>query len=124
MPSLYDQGLSHPDGYRDIDVSLLAAVLSSPHARLVDVREPEELRGPLGHIAGVQSVPLPRVEAVAAAWPRGEDVVLICRSGGRSGRAAAQLTRLGFVRVMNLRGGMLAWNEARLPVVRPPEAQP
>jgi hypothetical protein len=46
--------------------------------------------------------------------------LLVCRSGVRSEKAAGQLVAMGFTRVMNLRGGMLAWNTAGLPVVRPP----
>jgi rhodanese-related sulfurtransferase len=42
----------------------------------------------------------------------------VCRSGGRSARAAALLASVGFRRPMNMVGGMLAWNEARLAVER------
>jgi rhodanese-related sulfurtransferase len=42
----------------------------------------------------------------------------VCRSGGRSARAAEELARRGFRHLYNLRGGMLAWTEARLPVER------
>lgn len=85
---------------------------------LVDVREPEELVSELGHIPGVDPVPLGSVSAAAAAWERGEPVILICRSGGRSGKAALQLLELGFQRVASMRGGMIAYNERRLPVTR------
>jgi rhodanese-related sulfurtransferase len=44
---------------------------------------------------------------------------MICRSGARSAQACRSLVALGFTRVMNLRGGMLAWNQAKLPIVRP-----
>jgi rhodanese-related sulfurtransferase len=43
-------------------------------------------------------------------------MVMICRSGNRSGRAAQALASIGFSRVMNLTGGMLAWNAAGLPI--------
>lgn len=43
---------------------------------------------------------------------------VVCRSGARSARAAELLSSMGFRHVMNLRGSMLAWNEARLPVER------
>jgi rhodanese-related sulfurtransferase len=58
------------------------------------------------------------VEQQAAGWDRAADLVVICRSGGRSSRAAEALARLGFSRVMNLVGGMLAHDAARLPVER------
>lgn len=86
--------------------------------RLVDVREADELTGPLGHIAGVEHVPLASVEAKAAAWSKDEPLILVCRSGGRSGKAALSLAAAGFRKVASMRGGMRTWNEARLPVAR------
>ena len=120
MSALYEQGTPHAEGYRDVDVSAVAGVKNE--VRLVDVREPSEYEGLLGHIAGAELVPLSTVEEAAGRWPREAELVMVCRSGARSGRAAAQLARKGFPRVMNLRGGMLAWNEAGLPVVRPASA--
>ncbi|MCP3099247.1 rhodanese-like domain-containing protein [Myxococcus sp. K15C18031901] len=117
MSHLFDSADPQPAGYRDVDVRRLAAE-RPPALSVVDVREPAELDGLLGHIEGVRPVPLGRVKEGAALWPRDMEVLLVCRSGVRSGKAAAQLVELGFTRVMNLRGGMLAWNTASLPVVR------
>jgi len=86
--------------------------------RIIDVREPDELCGDLGCIPGVESAPLATVERAAAAWDPGEPIVLVCRSGGRSGRAAALLARLGFTQVMNMTGGMQAYRAAGLPTER------
>lgn len=102
--------------YRDISPRELHGALGT--VRVVDVREPDELTGPLGHIAGVEPAPLATVAERAAAWRRDEPIVLVCRSGGRSGRAAEQLVRAGFSRVMNLAGGMLAYAAAGYPVTR------
>ncbi len=98
--------------YRDIDPGEL---IEYKGARLVNVREPNELVGPLGYIHGVDNVPLGTVAAAATDWNRAQTVVVICRSGGRSARAAQELVRLGFSDVVNLRGGMLGWNQAGLP---------
>ncbi len=114
--SLYDRAAPNPAGHRDVSPAQVAAGLEG--ARLVDVRETPELSSDLGHIGGVEHVPLATVEAAAAKWDRGADLVLVCRSGGRSGRAAAALSALGFTRVMNMVGGMIAWNEAKLPIQR------
>lgn len=119
MSPLYDSALLDPTGYRDVDVGQLAA-LPSARVHLVDVREPSEFDGILGHLDGARLVPLATVKEAAAPWPRDSDLVLVCRSGARSARAATLLVGMGFTRVMNLRGGMLAWNAAGLPVVRPP----
>jgi rhodanese-related sulfurtransferase len=84
--------------------------------RLVDVREPAEYTGELSHIAEAELVPLATVLDAVADWDRKAPIVLVCRSGARSGRAAQALVSLGFEDVTNMVGGMIAWNEARLPV--------
>jgi rhodanese-related sulfurtransferase len=106
---------AHPE-YVEADVHAVAKKIGE--ARIIDVREPIELRGELGRIAVAESVPLSTVGAAAKGWDRDEELVVVCRSGGRSGRAAAILANLGFRRVTNMTGGMLAWNEAGLGVER------
>lgn len=88
-------------------------------ALVIDVREPEEYAE--GHISGSKLIPLSRLEAGVAALGeqvRDQEVVVVCRSGTRSSIAAGQLITLGFSNVRNMRGGMLAWDAARLPVER------
>ena len=87
---------------------------------LLDVREPEEFVGELGHIAGALLVPM---DALARRLPKligyvDRDVVVVCRAGARSASAGAILGRGGFHRVFNLAGGMLEWVGAGLPVQR------
>jgi sulfur dioxygenase len=86
--------------------------------RLVDVREPDELTGELGHIAGVEPLPLAHVPGPLAGAPRDRPIVFVCRSGGRSGKAALAIGALGCEQVASMRGGMLAWNQRRYPIVR------
>lgn len=80
---------------------------------VLDVRNEEEYNGELGHIDGSLLIPLRelanRTEELRAAGDK--NIVVVCRSGIRSTTAAAILTGLGFDRVSNLEGGMLAWNE-------------
>jgi sulfur dioxygenase len=87
---------------------------------LLDVREPEEYRDELGHIRGSVLIPLRelprRAEEIASFKHR--EIVAICRAGVRSATAAAILTGLGFDHVCNLKGGLLDWNDAKLPVER------
>jgi sulfur dioxygenase len=87
---------------------------------LIDVREEHEYRSDLGHIAGAKHIPLKELPERAAelSSAKGRDVVAICRVGVRSATAAAILTGLGFERVWNLKGGMLAWQDSKLPVKR------
>ncbi len=86
--------------------------------RVVDVRESDEFVGPLGHIAGAELVPLGTVENAAQKWDPQQPLVLVCRSGGRSGKAALALEAKGFKRVASMRGGMMLWNDQRLPIER------
>jgi len=86
--------------------------------RLLDVREPDELTGELGHIAGIEAVPLGRLPGPLDAAPRDRPIVFVCRSGGRSGKAALLAAGLGFARVASMRGGMTAWHQRGYPVVR------
>jgi glyoxylase-like metal-dependent hydrolase (beta-lactamase superfamily II)/rhodanese-related sulfurtransferase len=85
--------------------------------RVVDVREHIEFCGPLGHIDGAELVPLATLERVAAGFDRARPVVTVCAFGTRSATAATLLGKLGFPRVASLHGGMVGWNEARLPAV-------
>lgn len=112
--SLHDTARPNPAGYRDVTPDDLT--LPPRGYRLVDVREPAEYTGPLGHIAGAELVPLAAVMAQAVTWNKDEPLVLVCRSGGRSGNAALALSRAGFSKAMNLVGGMMAWNAAGKPV--------
>ncbi|MBZ0234965.1 MAG: rhodanese-like domain-containing protein [Deltaproteobacteria bacterium] len=102
--------------YKDVTPS--AAFAARSDARVVDVREPDEFVGELGHIPGSELVPLATIGSAASAWDRNKPLLLVCRSGARSGRAAQALAGAGFQRVMNLAGGMIAYNAAGLPVER------
>lgn len=94
------------DGYRDIepfDVGQLPE-----EVRLIDVREPDEFRGELGHLEGAELVPVDKLPEMSSAWPKDAPLLLICRSGRRSSQAAQMLSSVGFTNLANLSGGMLA----------------
>ncbi len=89
---------------------------------LVDVRSAEERVGPLGYVPGSEWVPLAEVAEVRARYPAGTPIVLLSRTGGERGAAAARaLTQLGmrFVAVMD--GGMVAWKRQGFMTRRDPE---
>jgi sulfate permease, SulP family len=79
---------------------------------LIDVREPREFHR--GHIPQAELIPLPELLTDTAHLPREQPIVLICRSGRRSQRAAHLLHGRGFANVLILEGGMLAWEAAGL----------
>lgn len=111
--SLHDTARPHPAGFREVSVNEVPVPVPAG-LRLVDVREPHEFTGELGHIPGASLVPLATVTAQAASWDKSQDIAVICKAGGRSGQAAQALVKLGFTRVVNVSGGMLAWNQAGL----------
>lgn len=101
------------------DLSPLEASQRLAEFRVIDVREPHECASATGIIAGAENVPLAGVADAAATWPPHAPLLLVCRSGARSSRAAATLAGLGFDQLFNLAGGMLAWNERGLPITHP-----
>ncbi len=85
---------------------------------ILDVREQDEYIGELGHIRGSTLIPLRSLPTRASELNarKSEEIIVVCRAGVRSSTGASILTALGFEKVGNLRGGMLEWNEAHLPV--------
>jgi rhodanese-related sulfurtransferase len=84
--------------------------------QIVDVRQPDEFNGPLGHVAGARLIPLGTLSERAAELSKDRPVVMVCRSGARSAQATVLLGKAGFTRVANLSGGMLRWRAQRFPV--------
>ena len=84
---------------------------------LIDVREPYEWEA--GHLDAATHIPLAQVPQRLADIPKDKEVVMICRSGGRSGRAQEYLMQQhGYTRVKNLIGGMQGWARDVDPKVR------
>jgi rhodanese-related sulfurtransferase len=82
--------------------------------QLVDVRERAEFPG--GRIHGARLLPLGELQRRAAELDRSRPVVCICRSGKRSAQAVEKLATLGFDEVHQLDGGLMAWEQAGLPL--------
>ena len=82
--------------------------------QIVDVRWPNEWDA--GHIEGAVHIPAPDLEERLDELDRARPVVTVCRSGNRSTAAAGVLTGEGF-RAESLDGGMVAWENAGLPVL-------
>jgi rhodanese-related sulfurtransferase len=77
--------------------------------QILDVREPQEFTGPLGHIRGAVLVPLGELAERAGELARDRPIVAVCRAGSRSAQATAILREAGFAEIANLAGGMLRW---------------
>jgi rhodanese-related sulfurtransferase len=98
-----------------VDLARLIAAGTAPV--IVDVREPVEFTGPLGHAPGAINIPLQSLPLRLAELEqfRTQRCHIICLSGGRSAMAARWLTEQGFAEACNVTGGMKAWNHAGLP---------
>ncbi len=101
----------------DVSPAELERLLAAGEVTLIDVREDFEHRGE--HIAPSENMPLSKFDADALLARDDTDrIVLHCKSGARSGKAAAQLAAAG-VSVPQLTGGIDAWKSAGKPTVKP-----
>ena len=97
----------------EITVDELATRLEAG-AVIVDVRQPDEYTG--GHVPGAVLVPLNDVPDRLGELPTEGEVLVVCRTGGRSHVAAEYLIANG-VQAVNVAGGTLAWVESGRDVV-------
>jgi len=101
------------DSYGNITVEELQLRLSSgENLILLDVRTAREFNGLLGHIDGAILIPVQELEKRVGVLgnQKGEEIIVICRSGNRSKTGSEILTRYGHY-ATNLLGGMNAWNK-------------
>lgn len=103
-----------------IDAVELERRLGDDDTMVVDVRNPDEFNGPLGHIESALNLPLPSlVERAHELEPfRERTIVVVCLSDKRSTQAIHALRRGGFDQLILLRGGMQEWTANHLPVAR------
>jgi sulfur dioxygenase len=101
-------------GIWEIQPQLLEEVRS--RIQVVDVREPDEFEGPLGHIEGATLIPLGALKARMAEIDPSIPTVTVCRAGARSAQAVTILQKNGHKDVANLAGGMLRWRAEGNPV--------
>lgn len=109
LSRFFGQQDASQDGWIDV-ADLSAALAETPAPTIIDVRNPDEFTGPLGHIDGAENIPLPvfgnhLTELAQRAGP----VVLVCHTDRRSSTAAAALRKAGAQQTLVLRGGMTAW---------------
>ncbi|MSP43834.1 MAG: rhodanese-like domain-containing protein [Alphaproteobacteria bacterium] len=85
---------------------------------LLDVRNPDEFSGPMGHIPGARNLPVEQLVSAPSnlGLPPDKRIVMVCLTDKRSARAAQVLGGAGFGRVFVLRGGMQRWSEEGRPV--------
>lgn len=91
-------------------------LINDTHAIVLDVREPGEFAA--GHLPNARNIPLGELDKRVGDLPAGKPVLVCCASGTRSGRAISLLRKAGHEQVFNLAGGVQAWRQAGLPVVK------
>jgi rhodanese-related sulfurtransferase len=89
-------------------------LINREDASVIDVRDPGEYG--TGHIIGAKNLPLTRLEAGELPKRKDKPLIVYCDTGERAGKAVAALKKQGFERVVNLSGGLRAWQQAGLPV--------
>ena len=99
----------------EVSVQQARVMLDTSTPFLLDVRRKTEFIE--GHIAGATNIAHTRLLSRLAEVPRDTPILVNCRSGARSSRACSLLQRHGY-EVTNLAGGMLAWEQATVPVAR------
>ncbi len=111
----------HPQGHRlQVPPREFQRMMKDPKAILLDVREPSEHNR--AHLPGARLMPLRKLIESPVELPRNSKILLACRSGRRAARALYVLEDLGYENLAGLRGGILAWRAAGLPVVTESDA--
>lgn len=91
-------------------------LINDENAVVLDIRAPAEFAA--GHLPNARNVPAADVGKRAADLPAGKPVLVVCADGRGAGKAAATLRSSGRERVFCLDGGLAAWRQAGLPVVK------
>ncbi len=96
--------------------SAAISIINKSNTMLLDVREVSEIKA--GMLNGAIHIPLSGIGKRLAELDKYKDdsVLVYCRSGSRSGSVCRTLSGRGFEKVYNLAGGIMAWEDAHLPV--------
>ncbi len=103
-----------------IDLSVHEAEARLAEFFIIDVRRDNEFEGELGHLPGAKLCTLgEQLDRALESFDKEKPYLFVCRSGGRSLKAARLAIQQGFQKVYNLQGGMLAWQEAKRSISKP-----
>ena len=105
-------------GYKAVNTAGLTALINRDDAQLVDVSAIADFDK--GHIAGAKNIVLSQITSDNKLLAKAKDqpLVLVCRTGVQSADAAKKLVKAGFAKVFWLDGGIAAWQQADLPLVK------
>jgi rhodanese-related sulfurtransferase len=105
-------------GVKEVDSAAALQLINHKNALVLDVREPGEYEA--GHVLNSKLIPLGKLKERIGELEKFRDqpIVVVCKSGNRSGTACFILGKQGFNQPYNLAGGMQAWQKVNLPLVR------
>ena len=97
------------------DITML---INRGKATIVDVRDAKEYLE--GHLPEAKNIPLADLDTRIGELNKfkSHSVIVVCKSGARAAAAAAKLNKAGFADVINLDGGIAAWQKAGMPLVK------
>ncbi|WP_295383843.1 rhodanese-like domain-containing protein [uncultured Thiodictyon sp.] len=102
----------------NVDPLAATAMINHQEATVIDVRSAADFAA--GHIVNAVNIPMNGLKnqlAVIGKY-KGKPIIVNCKSGGQSAAACQHLRKQGFEDVYNLKGGVLAWQAANLPLSR------
>jgi rhodanese-related sulfurtransferase len=100
--------------YVDVGYDEAVRMLDGEKAAVVfDVRTPGEFNNEFGHLPGARLLPMQVVRDSLDRFRQLDDrnILLVCRSGRRSGLVARELVKAGINKVYNLEGGLINWSQ-------------
>lgn len=102
--------------YKTVSPTGAVSLMNDDRTIVVDVREPNEFAE--GHIENARHIPYGRLdEKVYELEPfKDSPIILVCQTGTRSHPACKKLSKLGFAQIYEMKGGMLAWQDLKLPI--------
>lgn len=102
--------------YEDMDVKMFAELMADSSVVVLDARTAEEFGD--GHIYGAVNIDVKKnnfLQQAKSSLPAGKTIAVYCRSGRRSAAACGLLNAEGY-KCVNLKGGIIAWKEANMPI--------
>lgn len=105
-------------GIKEVDTAGATNLINRSNALVLDVREQSEYD--TGHIINSRLISLGKLKERIGELEkyRTRPIIVVCRSGSRSESGTAFLNKEGFTQVVNLTGGVMAWQKANLPLER------
>ena len=103
-------------GVKKCSPATVTQLINKENAQLIDVRDKAEFKS--GHITGSKHIPMTDITDKTIKLEQDKPIVVICKLGQRAQSAAMLLKKQGYQNVMVLAGGVTAWRNDGLPVVK------